>query len=103
MACAVLAEFVFQEGKLEEGMALLEGPGGLEVTRNQKGCNQVDLAIDTDNPNKVVLTEFWDTKEDHLSYFQWRQEKDESKVLEHLGAIFAAEPRFTWADIKKTY
>ncbi|MEE2961994.1 MAG: antibiotic biosynthesis monooxygenase family protein [Myxococcota bacterium] len=103
MSCAVVAEFVFQEGKIAEGLALLESPAGLEATRDYKGCNQVDLALDTENPNKVVLTEFWDSKDDHLAYFQWRQEGDESGALEKLGAIMAAEPKFTWANIKKTY
>ena len=103
MSCAVVAEFVFQEGKVTEAVALFESPLGLETTRGHKGCNQVDLALDTENPNKIVITQFWDSKDDHLAYFQWRQESDESKALEQLGAIMAAEPKFTWANIKKTY
>lgn len=37
MACAVLAEFVFQEGKVEEGVALLESPAGLFHSENKFG------------------------------------------------------------------
>ncbi len=72
MACVVIAEFEVQEGKMDSVMKLMESENGLKVTRNYKGCNQVDLAVDTENSNIMVLTEFWDSKEEHQTYFQWR-------------------------------
>ena len=103
MACVVIAEFEVQEGKMDSVMKLMESENGLKVTRNYKGCNQVDLAVDTDNSNKIVLTEFWDSKEEHQTYFQWRQEGDPSGLLGELGPHMAEDPKFTWAEIKKTY
>ena len=58
MACVVIAEFEVQEGKMDSVMKLMESENGLKVTRNYKGCNQVDLAVDTDNSNKMVLLNF---------------------------------------------
>ena len=103
MSCTVVAELVFQEGKIDEGLALLEAPNGLPVTKDYKGCNHLDLAVDSENPNKVVITSRWNSKDDHLAYFQWRQEGDESGALGKIGALMVAEPKLTWANIKTTY
>ena len=103
MACAVIAEFEIQEGKMDSAMKLMESENGLKVTRGYKGCNQVELAVDTDNPNKIILIEFWDSKEEHLAYDQWRQEGDPSGLEGEMGPMMAGEPKFTWAEIKKTY
>ena len=62
-----------------------------------------EIEIDTDNSNKMVLTECWDSKEKHQTYFQWRQEGDPSGLLGELGPHMAGDPKFTWAEIKKTY
>ena len=73
------------------------------MTRGYKSGNRFEVVIERVNHKHIVLVKFWDSIEDNLVNFQWRQEGDESGALGKLGAIMAEEPKFTWANIKKTY
>ena len=57
MTCRVIADFTFKEGWCEKIRAMLEdGKNGLNLTANFEGCIDIDMAINLDNPNRMILT-----------------------------------------------
>ncbi|MBT3677133.1 MAG: hypothetical protein HOG39_10890, partial [Candidatus Marinimicrobia bacterium] len=62
--CRVIADFTFKEGEISKQIEVVNGPDGLQVTAKRKGFIGIDLSIDMDNPNRMILTETWETRED---------------------------------------
>ena len=53
MACRVIKDWTFKEGWCEKIRAMLEDEkNGLNLTANFKGCIDIDMSIDMDNPNR---------------------------------------------------
>ena len=56
-------------------LKVLRSPEGLCKTRVYKGCVSIDVYTDQNNSDKsLVLWQKWDSKEDHLSYLEYRKE-----------------------------
>ena len=47
---------------------------GFKVTRKVDGCQNINLVINSENPNNFVFTEVWDSKEHYDKYFAFRLE-----------------------------
>lgn len=45
---------------------------GLPETRSFPGCRSVDVYKNGDDPNKIILIEEWDSREDYGKYIAWR-------------------------------
>ena len=61
----------------------------LPDTRAYKGCQNIVVTSNDDDPLNIVLLEKWDTRADHESYVAWRAERGD---LEKLGALLVAAP-----------
>ena len=58
MAVRVIADFTMKEGWCEKIRAMLEDEeNGLNLTIKQEGCIDIDMAINMDDPNRIILTE----------------------------------------------
>lgn len=61
----------------------------LPDTRAYKGCQEIVVTSNDDDPLNIVLLEKWDTRADHESYVAWRAERGD---LAKLGALLTAKP-----------
>ena len=55
-------------------IAFGKGENGLSVTRSWKGCQSIEMYESQENPNKIIIWQMWDSKEDHESDVQLRLE-----------------------------
>jgi quinol monooxygenase YgiN len=46
----------------------------LPITRTYQGCRYVNTLVQTDDPNKIVLIQGWDSRAEQEAYIKWRQE-----------------------------
>ena len=68
-------------------------PNVLPDTRAFEGCEGISVHQNQDNPSDVVLVERWASKDAHLKYMSWRQERgDVEKLMQGL----AGEPKFRY-------
>ena len=63
-----------KDGNCNQVLELLDSPEGNDFTVSQRGCEQLNISIDHDNPNHILLTELWSSKEDWDAYFEMQQE-----------------------------
>ena len=75
MSCRVIGDYTLKEGEIKKVVELLEGANGLQVTKDYKGCQGVDMSIDLDNPNRLILTGTWESREDHAQYIKFREDE----------------------------
>ena len=62
------------EGRhLNQVMQLVDEPYGNAYTASQKGCERLERSISHDNPNHILLTELWSSKEDWDAYLELQQ------------------------------
>ncbi|SHJ56603.1 MULTISPECIES: putative quinol monooxygenase [Cycloclasticus] len=61
----------------------------LPDTRAFKGCQEIVVTSNDDDPLNIVVLEKWDSREDHKSYMAWRSERGD---LEKLGTLLTAPP-----------
>ena len=65
---------------------------GLSVTRAWKGCKSLDMYESRENPNKLVIWQEWESKEDQEGYIKHRHEDGS---FDFLGELVACPPEIT--------
>ena len=63
-----------KDGNCDQVLELLDIPEGNDFTASQSGCEQLGRSIDHENPNHILLTELWRSKEDWDAYFEMQKE-----------------------------
>ena len=86
-ACAVFT-FKDKESKTKF-INFCNGPKGLDVTRNHKGCQSIECYEKHDNELSIVIWQKWDSKEDHEAYVKFRHEDGS---FDFLGELVASPP-----------
>ncbi len=61
----------------------------LPDTRTYEGCQGIELYFDTEDGDKIVLVERWDSRSHHERYLGWRRE---TGVLDKIGGMLAGPP-----------
>jgi len=71
----VIATFKFKPGLKDKFVDLLKDPeNGLSLTRKSPGFISIDCMVGDENPNVIVLSQVWQSKQDHLDYLAMRTE-----------------------------
>ena len=101
MAVINSIEFLVAEGNESKFHEMVWDPGGLPLTRSQKGCQRVEMSVDIEDSNRVFLTEVWDEKNDFDAYFATRvKELEEGGFFSKLVPLLTGEPKMTFSEIK---
>ena len=58
-----------KDGNCHQVLELLDSPEGNDFTASQGGCERLERSVDHENPNQILLTELWSSKEDWNAYF----------------------------------
>jgi quinol monooxygenase YgiN len=58
-------------------------------TRAYEGCQGIDAYFHTEDGNRMVFVERWDSRAHHQKYVSWRTETGE---MDKIGAMLAAAP-----------
>ena len=74
MAILVWITLTVKDGNCHQVLELLDSPEGNDFTASQQGCERLERSVDHDNPNQILLTELWSSKEDWDAYFEMQQE-----------------------------
>ena len=74
MAILVWITLTVKDGNCHQVLELLDSPEGNDFTASQQGCERLESSVDHDNPNQILLTELWSSKEDWNAYFEMQQE-----------------------------
>ena len=61
----------------------------LPETRKYDGCKGVDVYFNTEDKDKLVLVEHWESRPHHEKYVGWRTE---TGVMAKLGGMLAGPP-----------
>ena len=69
MAMMVWITAKVKDGNLNQVMEILDEPYGNTFTASQKGCERLERSISNENPNHMLLTELWSSKEEWDVYF----------------------------------
>ena len=64
MAMMVWITVKVKDGHLDQVIELADEPHGNAFTALQKGCERLERSISHENPNHILLTELWSSKED---------------------------------------
>ena len=103
MAVRVIADFTMKEGWCEKIRNMLEDEeNGLNLTIKQEGCIGIDMAIDMDDPNRIILTETWRTREHHGKYMEFRGSEGPEGVVAQIVGNVSKEPAFSWSEVVYT-
>ena len=81
MAILVWITLTAKDGNCHQVLELLDSPEGNDFTASQQGCERLERSVDQDNPNQILLTELWSSKEDWDAYFEMQKEVREKMVL----------------------
>jgi quinol monooxygenase YgiN len=87
MAIHVTVELSIQPGKADEFIGMASE--AFKVTRTKKGFIDIIATQSTDDPNKLVFWETWETAEDYETYFNWRVE---TGFMDAMAPFMAAPP-----------
>ena len=74
MTILVWITLTVKDGNCNQVLELFDSPEGNDFTASQEGCERLERSIDQDNPNQILLTELWSSKEDWNAYFEMQQE-----------------------------
>jgi quinol monooxygenase YgiN len=83
MSVTAIYSFQAAEGKAEELVAMLQQ--GQDFAMTVEGCEGFEVFQGKDDPNRFVMTETWESVEDHRSHFE--KNVKASGVLEHAEAL----------------
>ena len=95
MTTKVLAEFNCADGNAEKFVQMCREL--FPETRRFDGCESIDISVDTDDENRLVMTEIWTSKEHHQAYLAFRTEDGS---LEKIGALLSDPPKFSYLTLK---
>lgn len=87
MAIHVSVELNLQPGKADEFVSMAKS--SFKDTRDKKGFIEIVAAQATDDPNKIIFWETWETLEDYNAYFNWRVE---TGFMDAIGPFLTKPP-----------
>lgn len=73
-------------------------PKMLPDTRAFKGCRSVNFFRNHADPNKIILIEEWDAKEDYEAYLAWRASENPDRNISDLFSTPSAPEYWTLVD-----
>ena len=103
MTSRVIADLTFKEGEISKVIERGNGPEGFQVTAKRKGFIGIDYSIDMDNPNHLILTETWKTREDHAEYMKFRESEVPDGWVAQIISVLADEPKFSWSEVQGSW
>ena len=59
----------------------------LKDTRKFPGCRSVNIYRNDEDPNKIILLEEWDSRQDYEKYLAWR---NEDGALDKMGEVLTS-------------
>ncbi len=95
MSYQLLVQFKVKDGQGESFAQLLQGAKSRISAAD--GCEGVDVLLSADNPNKVVLSEKWGSKEQHDVY---AEKMRESGSMDKMAAFLDGMPESEFFEIK---
>ena len=69
MAMMVWITVKVKDDNLDQVIELADEPHGNAFTASQKSCERLERSISHENPNHIMLTELWSSKEEWDVYF----------------------------------
>lgn len=93
MTCQVILEFRVKEDSVEKLRAWMKEI--LRDTRGYKGCNNLYLIQNQDDPYGIMVVEQWETRSHFENYLQWRTD---AGVLKDLVDMTDGEASFRFFD-----
>ena len=94
MACIVILEVTAKKGT---GLQLVETFRGLlPDTRNNDGCQSVEVTTNLDDSDNLVLVERWTTRQHYENYLAWRQQRGD---LDRLAGTLAGPPSIRYFEL----
>ena len=103
MTCRVIVDLTFKEGEISKVIERGNAPEGFQVTAKRKCFIGIDYSIDMDNPNRLILTETWKTREDHAEYMKFRESEGPDGWVAQIMSGLDADPEFVWAEVKGSW
>ena len=79
MAVSVLLSGMLKDGLVNQFTQMCSD--SLDSTRKSDGCQNINLTYHTEEPNKFVLTEVWDSKAKYMEYVSLRREDGTSEKM----------------------
>jgi quinol monooxygenase YgiN len=73
-------------------------PQMLPDTRAFKGCRSVNCYRSTDDANKIILIEEWDSKADYEKYLAWRASQNPDRKTSDMMTSASAPEYWTLVD-----
>lgn len=95
MSFQLLVQFKVKQGQAAAFAEILQG--AKSRIANAEGCEGVDVLLSADNPDKVVLSEKWGTKEQHDVY---AEKMRESGSMDKMAAFLDGMPESEFFEIK---
>ena len=104
MAIMVWITVKVKDGNCDQVLKLLDSPEGNDFTASQRGCEQLNRSIDHENPNHILLTELWSSKEDWDVYFEMQQEvRDNNGFNKQLLPLLEEDGiKITFSEVNKS-
>ncbi len=104
MAIMVWITVKVKDSNCNQVLELLDSPEGNDFTVSQRGCEQLNRSIDHENPNHILLTELWSSKEDWDAYFEMQQEvRDNNGFNKQLLPLFEEDGiKITFSEVNKS-
>ena len=100
MTCRVIAVLTFKEGEISKVIESGNGPEGFQVKAKRKGFIGIDHSIDMDSPNRLILTEIQETREDYAEYMKFRKIEGPDFWGAQIMPSLADEPKFSWSEVQ---
>ena len=94
MTVKVLVEFNCADGNADKFLEICQKifPG----TREFDGCSHIDISASQEDPNRLIMTENWASKEHHLKYLEYRTNDGN---LGKLVELLASPPEIGYFDL----
>jgi quinol monooxygenase YgiN len=73
MSVLYILELEIEPDKVDGYLAMF--PAVVPDTRAFAGCEGITIHRSEDDPNRIVLLEYWASKEAHETYLSWRRER----------------------------
>ena len=84
----VSAVFTFKDsGCKDTFINFCNGKNGLSVTRGWEGCQSIECYEREDNPNSIIISQKWASKENHESYVKFRHDEGDFAFLSGLISL----------------
>ena len=61
------------------------------------------ICIDLDNPNRLILTETWESRDDHAQYIKFIEDEGPDGILAYIVSVLDGDKKISWATVKGTW